>query len=204
VTRWFQVPVGLPGDPEGDLHAAPKGYVDRHGILQCTSGSRPGFPTDGQHIYETDTYKTLIWYEAKSGWFPPWNTAWGILAKDIRTTTSTTWSATTNTEHVLSGVTLRGDRHYEFVYSGRFLHSGTGNWITAVTVDGTAVGMIDLYSVNSLGNATTGSVLYSRGTTASSTLRVQAVESSGSASFALVGDATYPRQFWVKDIGPQV
>jgi hypothetical protein len=41
----------------------PQDHINNGGyhIIVCTSSTRPGSPVDGQHIYETDTDKTLSW-----------------------------------------------------------------------------------------------------------------------------------------------
>jgi hypothetical protein len=41
----------------------PQDHINNGGyhIIVCTSSTRPGAPVDGQHIYETDTDKTLSW-----------------------------------------------------------------------------------------------------------------------------------------------
>jgi hypothetical protein len=41
-------------------------FVGKNVIVICTSGTRPGTPVEGQHIYETDTNQTLK-YDG-SGW----------------------------------------------------------------------------------------------------------------------------------------
>jgi hypothetical protein len=41
----------------------PQDHINNGGyhVIVCTSSTRPGSPVDGQHIYETDTDKTLSW-----------------------------------------------------------------------------------------------------------------------------------------------
>lgn len=34
----------------------------------CTSSTRPGSPSDGDMLYETDTYKTIIWDDTATAW----------------------------------------------------------------------------------------------------------------------------------------
>ncbi len=46
-------------------------------------------PFVGLQYQETDTGKTLVYQSATTLWTPPWNTAWGVLAKQINTGTGT-------------------------------------------------------------------------------------------------------------------
>lgn len=48
--------------------------------IVCTSATRPGTPTVGMTIYETDTGNLLQYHGATTGWKPPWNLKWGHVA----------------------------------------------------------------------------------------------------------------------------
>lgn len=50
-------------------------YLMNQAVISCTSGSRPGSPTDGMVIYETDTDKMLL----REG------TVWRRIPKDLET-----------------------------------------------------------------------------------------------------------------------
>ena len=54
----------------------PNSRISQAGV--CTSATRPASPYEGQMIYETDTDKVLVWNG--TGWYPNWNTAWGLIA----------------------------------------------------------------------------------------------------------------------------
>lgn len=49
----------------------------RKTYIVCTSGTRPGTPTEGQAIYETDTDEFLIYHGTQ--WRRPWSQPWGVL-----------------------------------------------------------------------------------------------------------------------------
>lgn len=55
-------------------------------VQVCTSGTRPGTPSVGMVIYETDTGKTLHYHSATVGWGPPWNSHWGIEGRIVTVT----------------------------------------------------------------------------------------------------------------------
>lgn len=57
----------------------------------CTSSTRPGSPTQGMAIYETDTGKTLYYHGATDTWRPDWSAAWGVIGRA---------SSTAGTAHV--------------------------------------------------------------------------------------------------------
>lgn len=45
----------------------------------CTSGTRPGSPSEGDMIWETNTDKLLMYANGTAGWIQPWNMPWGRL-----------------------------------------------------------------------------------------------------------------------------
>lgn len=85
-------------------------YLMQQVIIQCTSGTRPGSPTEGWHIYETDTKRVLVF---KSG---AWSLAYPVEyvafkpANTVRTTTSLTADAdlqiymSGNSVYILEGI----------------------------------------------------------------------------------------------------
>lgn len=194
------------GDPiNAGSVIGPVGPVGPSGIEVVTSTTRPSSPYDGQHIYESDTFKDLIWNATKAGWFPPWNTMWGILSKQELTANSPSYHSSSNTDMVLSSVTLRNDRHYELCANFTAVLGALGAfWTFEFTVDGTQVGRIGQCSEDGLGEPSMGSTIYSPVTTGSKTIRVYAREVSGAEAVLLAASATVKRSLWVKDIGPEV
>jgi hypothetical protein len=61
------------------------------GYSVVTSSTRPGSPSDGDFIYETDT-GYVLWYDG-ANWLPPANVAWGLYLEG-------------------ESITLRSDRQY--------------------------------------------------------------------------------------------
>ena len=77
-------------------------------IQSLTSSTRPstgGIPYAGQMIYETNTDKLMQYTTSTTGWNPPWNLPWGIVAlvevtssqSSINTITDLTSLTSTNT-----------------------------------------------------------------------------------------------------------
>jgi hypothetical protein len=50
------------------------GNVEKRGVFVCTSGTRPGSPSTGWCIYETDTFLYRCWSSTLSLWVPYGNT----------------------------------------------------------------------------------------------------------------------------------
>lgn len=62
-------------------------------VTQCTSGTRPSTPVEGQYIYETDTDRTLVYN----------GSAWVIMAEPRQT-----WSPTITQGAAVAGTVTRG------------------------------------------------------------------------------------------------
>ena len=131
----------------------------------CTSTTRPASPYTGQCIYETDTNKMLVWNG--TAWYPNWNTAWGVVAR-VQRATSTTGIGTTETVDLTTpSFTAVTGRLYKLTYffpgyysqgantemyvrirttntSGTLLASCTMRAETALTSSGSLVGYTTL------------------------------------------------------------
>ena len=55
-------------------------YLAKQAVIVCTSTTRPSSPPEGMTIYETDTDKLLTYVSSTTGWVPPWNQPWGVVA----------------------------------------------------------------------------------------------------------------------------
>lgn len=108
-------PQGDPGDP-GD--PGTPGATGPSGLTVCTSGTRPGSPTNGQMIFETDTFRTLQYYTVLGGWYPIWNTSWGRIAQvnDV----GSAFATLTPTQVSLSNVPLMASRLYVAKFQVRY------------------------------------------------------------------------------------
>lgn len=65
----------------------------------CTSTTRPTTGLfQGMRIYETDTYATLVYTTATTGWRPPWNIGWGRVGSAVNASFDVTASGSTQTD----------------------------------------------------------------------------------------------------------
>ena len=74
----------------------------------CTSATRPGSPIKGEHIYETDTGKTLMYYGATTGWKLPWWTKWGYQSITNNQTATTVLASGIGTSETLVNLASTG------------------------------------------------------------------------------------------------
>jgi hypothetical protein len=175
-------------------------------FVVCTSATRPASPVDGMEIYETDTFKTLYYSAAKTGWFPPWNTAWGNLARVTLTgSTAAVGVTTTFTDMNLTNVPVRADRDYRIHIDTSVVISGAGpQWTLDMLVASAVAGRHDVfYAAQPWGERCHNGVLYQPAATGNVTIGVQAAELAGTATFQLAAAVGLPRQHWIEDIGPR-
>lgn len=173
------------------------------GYIVCTSTTRPPIK-DGQMIYETDTDLLLIhdgtvWRRAY------FKTCWGVVASQLLTADSIGYTASGNTDMVLSGVSVRGDRNYKVHLGAHLTISAAAVWTVRLNIDAVEMGRFTV--VNEFfagGEYHSADLLYQPPANATVELRVYVVESSGTATFTFKGASTNPRQFWIEDFGPRV
>lgn len=174
----------------------------------CTSSTRPTSPFQGMRIYETDTYKTLVYTTATTGWQLPWGEAWGSVADVSYGASNQVIAPSTFVD--LTGVSVAanvvGNRWYEVMASGHAYQSTTGGVCafqvaTSVATTGTFGCRSDFFfaalttqaDVHILGKvkfAASGSV----------TFKVQgaALTGGGMTIYNNIGNFA----MWIKDIGP--
>lgn len=184
----------------------PTGPVGPTTTTVCTSTTRPVAPIDGQQIYETDTLKTLYYYTSKSGWFPSWGTAWGVIAvMPVKTNSSANYSATGTTDMVLTSIPVRNDRNYRAHLQSESTISATATWSVELNANNVNVGRFQLLQAAYIYGWHIGtSVLYKPTATGAQTFRVYVVETSGTATINFPANVNVPRQFWIEDIGPRM
>jgi len=176
----------------------------------CTSSTRPASPYEGQCIYETDTDKMLI-YDG-SAWYPPKNTAWGVLGRhELTTAFSTSSPHTTYQDEGLSvSVTYGPNRLLRATLLIRPYTNGGTNFVlykvlrgsTAVTSWG--FGLPDI-SNGEAPNKTVSYVFAGPSTAGTETFKVQICGTPNNTQVTSYGQPTTsdgPRQLVIEDIGP--
>lgn len=128
----------------------------------------------------------------------------GVVASQILTASSTGYTATGNTDFVLSSVPVLGTRNYRIHLSSAWALTAAAQWYMELHVDGSRINRLGdtSGSSSSVGNYVSAGVLW-RPSTGTYTLRVNLIEGTGTATFTFIGASDVPRQFWVEDIGPR-
>lgn len=176
-----------------------------NGVFICTSATRPANPFAGMRIYETNT--DLNYMYVSGAWRrEPWKAAWGVLAVQRLTASTSPTNLGGNTDMVLAGVTVRNDRNYKVhLNSGVALGAAGGIWTVDLSVDAVLFDRFYIISETYLyGDTFSADILVQPSTTAAVTFRVVLTEISGTVTCQLAANATAARAFWIEDIGPRV
>ena len=111
------------------------GYLMKQAVIVCTSGTRPGSPDTGMHIYETDTHKMQKWD------FGAWKPVCSSRSSTITPTlTSTGTSPTLGTGSTAIGFYTYFPDAISYTFFFKFgtsgVAAGTGNYQVSVPVTG--------------------------------------------------------------------
>jgi len=176
-----------------------------HGTYICTSTTRPATPFTGMRIYETNTDLDYMW--TGTAWRRhPWKSAWGAIARYYSTVDSPSYSAAGNSDMQMLNVSARADRLYAVHLNVSFVLNAAAQWSFDLRVDAASVGRFGMETTPNitLGDTVNGKVLWLPATTATFNLYVRHEELGGTATLIYQGAASFPRMFWVEDIGPRV
>lgn len=166
----------------------------------CTSSSRPASPYEGQMIYETDTDKVLVWNG--SAWYPNWNTAWGIQAQVVNSSSSSTSISGTTTLLTAPSFTAVANRQY-LITSSWTMYGGTAGQVLDFDIrnGGTVLNRSYWYMAVS-GTQMSGSMqAYTTLSAGSTTITLVAFQESGSAA-TFWNNGTTRNNLVVMDVGP--
>ena len=180
--------------------------IIKPGVIDNTA-ARPASPYEGQVVFQKDTDQLLVW--DGTAWYPPKNTAWGLVAL----TTNQTVQSIGTTETVTlttSSFTAVANRYYRITYYEPILQgSGTiPGYMTArirlTNVSGTVYQYADIEPVVS--SASDGQIMTLTAITtltAGSTVLVGTLKTSSNTINAYGGTALGVfRYLMVEDIGP--
>lgn len=170
----------------------------------CTSTTRPTSPARGTKIYETDTFKELVYYGAVNGWKPPWDRAWGLI--DRQTDAVDRTYAAAGDLNISCAGQITGGRYYRIVLQAALGFTAFPNEITLTFVNGVSGAGTVLATVPGIQMAS-GIAAY----------QVEAIYAPGAndaffavhprttylaaASLATNGASRAPTLFYVEDIG---
>lgn len=173
----------------------------------CSSSTRPSSPFGGQMIFESDTGKTLVYNTdaLTPGWYPPWNTAWGLL--DYNTGAGTAFDATTPTQVTSGTVNLYSGRNYRVVFSMQARTAVSDTLISfnlGVSFNGGAFNNVrDFRGTFTLGSAinTTETFLFDHFLQSGSDQTLQARYTTTRATATASVTTPIQVEIWIEDIG---
>ena len=179
----------------------------------ATSSTRPPvsvLPTTnlinkGQMVYETDTDKLQVFTTPTTGWRPPWNMPWGIVASDTRTSTLGPITSAPTEVATLDFAAVSG-RRYKFTVHYTYNASlGAGDTIQLIITNGIGSALsrsIQTIPVNGWG--TFDITFYETGfPTGLATRKLYTSRIFGtSSSWTIHGAVPDYGQFTIEDIGP--
>lgn len=187
-------------------------YLAKQAVIVCTSTTRPSSPPEGMVIYETDTDKMLTYTTSTTGWVPPWNQPWGIVATTSGGTSGYAYSRSTSTQSMTTATdvtnatatfTVVANRLYKITGMAAMTHSA-GSTIGSLTIviDSVTSAGVNI-PVNVAGANNDRHAVITTITTLSAgshTIKMQAATPSG--TLTLQGATGQPTVFMVEDIGP--
>jgi hypothetical protein len=179
----------------------------------CTSTTRPTAPYEGQHIYETDTDKVLVWNG--TAWYPNWNLPWGV-AGDTGATASTAFVANTELSVLTLSTTIYAGRKYQIfgklaVQYGTSATVGAALFVTANSVSRslyyqtTAVGAFLCLGINGFTTYTATELGVTSGSSSVSIVLKFKSGATGNLNTdpdSFVAAGSFSQQLTVIDIGP--
>jgi hypothetical protein len=186
--------------PAADLNT----YLMGQAVVKATSSTRPSSPTEGSAVYETDTDKLVIYTTATTGWVPPWNLPWGVVAYASTTTPQASISSIVDVTGLTATATVVANRRLRVTAWVPFTGSAADAYFAAYVVQA-STNLATGYACTGA-TAAGGAVLQPSGlyvTTAGSvTWKAQMALVSGTGTATTLAGATNPCYLLVEDIGP--
>lgn len=157
-------------------------------------------PIEGQHVYLTDTDKTMVYNGA--AWVPAVS---GSMVRQILTSGSAVYSASGATDFTISNVVVRAERLYRVHFHSAFqvLVGGTTRYTVQLFVDGVDTDRLaDVSTATSLDSQFDSAILWLP-TSGTKVIEARVVKVAGTGSISFPATATATRQFYVEDAGPR-
>lgn len=167
----------------------------------CTSTTRPSSPYEGQTIYETDTDNVLVWNG--STWYAPWNTAWGIVAQVVNSS-STSVSITSSSTTMLTApsFTAVANRRYLITASWTFYAGSAAQVVDFDIANGATVLNRSYWYAHISGTQMSGSMqAYTTLSAGSTTITLKAFHEGGTNA-TFWNNGTTRNNLVVTDMGP--
>jgi hypothetical protein len=178
-------------------------YWMRQAIATGLSSARPtGY--EGRAVYDTDTDALMVYASPTTGWKPPWNLPWGVIAKAQLTANSATFTTSADLTGMSCTFTAVPGRRYMC-------------WVTLNVFQQVSTDLVSFYITGPAGSgvkqliasprpgdfySTVDGSIIQEGLSGSVTLKV-ARECLGGGGYAQVAaSAQFPAQFVIMDVGP--
>ena len=178
-------------------------YWMRQAIATGLSSARPtGY--EGRAVYDTDTDALMVYASPTTGWKPPWNLPWGVVAKAQLTANSATFTTSADLTGMSCTFTAVPGRRYMC-------------WVTLNVFQQVSTDLVSFYITGPAGSgvkhliasprpgdfySTVDGSIIQEGLSGSVTLKV-ARECLGGGGYAQVAaSAQFPAQFVIMDVGP--
>ncbi len=174
-------------------------------VAVVTSSTRPSSVSQGQHIYETDTGKTMVWNG--TAWYPPWSTAWGVLGRATLLTLQSNIGASnalTDVTGMSVTVTVPAGRRIKLSAHGTFQITSAGGFGLGIFREGSTIlqRWADRQAFTNNENGQSSGFVTLTPTAGSHTYKLTMAIQAGPGSLTVIGDPALPVELIVEDVGP--
>lgn len=178
-------------------------YWMRQAIATGLSSARPtGY--EGRAVYDTDTDALMVYASATTGWKPPWNLPWGVVAKAQLTANSATFTTSADLTGMSCTFTAVPGRRYMCWVTLNVFQQVSTDLVSFYITGPSGSGVKQLIASPRPGDfySTVDGSIIQEGLSGSVTLKV-ARECLGGGGYAQVAaSAQFPAQFVIMDVGP--
>lgn len=178
-------------------------YWMRQAIATGLSSARPtGY--EGRAVYDTDTDALMVYASPTTGWKPPWNLPWGVVAKAQLTANSATFTTTADLTGMSCTFTAVPGRRYMCWVTLNVFQQVSTDLVSFYITGPSGSGVKQLIASPRPGDfySTVDGSIIQEGLSGSVTLKV-ARECLGGGGYAQVAaSAQFPAQFVIMDVGP--
>lgn len=166
----------------------------------CTAATRPGSPSNGDPILETDTLEMFV---RQSGlWLRPWRLPWGRVWYNVQSSDITS-IGTGGTQIAAFDAPFNAVayRRYKITVTGRISAASTALTAYVTLRDGSTDYAITGYSLAS-GGQTSFTLVRHINLTASGARDIKVIVSTDTGTVTFTAGTTYPGEIVIEDIGP--
>jgi len=178
-------------------------YWMRQVIASGLSSARPtGY--EGRAVYDTDTDALMVYASATTGWKPPWNLPWGVVAKAQLTANSATFTTTGDLTGLSCTFTATPGRRYMCWLTLNVYQQSSTDLVSFYITGPSGSGVKQLIASPRPGDfySTVDGSIVQEGLSGSVTLKVARECLGGGGNAQVAASAQFPAQFVIMDVGP--